>query len=80
MFDQLFSLMGMMFLLIVIGFILRRAGKITEQGKACAEEIRDRIRRSDAELSALLPPDHEAQLLALLGELSDIMEKGLPPC
>ena len=53
---------------------------LTEQGKACAEEIRDRIRRSDAELSALLPPDHEAQLLALLGELSDILEKGLPPC
>lgn len=53
---------------------------LTEQGKACAEEIRDRIHRSDAELSALLPPDHEAQLLTLLGELSDILEKGLPPC
>ena len=39
MFDQLFSLMGMMFLLIVIGFILRRAGKITEQGKACLVDL-----------------------------------------
>ena len=34
MFNELFGLMGMMFCLIVIGFLLRRAGKITDGGKS----------------------------------------------
>lgn len=39
MFNQLFGLMGMMFCLIVIGFLLRRAGKITAAGKSSLVDV-----------------------------------------
>ena len=39
MFQNLFSLMGMMFLLIVIGYILRKKGIVREEGKSTLVDI-----------------------------------------
>lgn len=39
MFSELYALMGMMFLLIMIGFLLRKKGKITNEGKKSLVDI-----------------------------------------
>ena len=39
MFTTMFDLMGMMFLLIMVGFILRKAGIITDAGKKCLTDV-----------------------------------------
>lgn len=53
---------------------------LTERGEACAEEILQRVRRSDEEVTARLTPEREAQLAALLEELSGILKEAFPPC
>lgn len=53
---------------------------LTEQGKRCAEKILDRVRQADAEITARLTPAREAELMALLGELSAILREEGSSC
>lgn len=53
---------------------------LTERGEACAEEILQRVHRSDEKITAQLTPAREAQLVALLEELSEILGEAFPPC
>ena len=39
MFETMFNLMGMMFLLIMTGFLLRKFGFITDAGKKCITDV-----------------------------------------
>lgn len=53
---------------------------LTERGEACAEEIWQRVRRSDEAVSARLTPQREQELRTLLEELTDVLREEFPPC
>lgn len=53
---------------------------LTEKGTSCAEQIREKIRRADGQISARLTWEKEQQMRELLAQLERIIEKELPPC
>lgn len=53
---------------------------LTEKGVACAERLHQRIDEADQKITELFTPEKEKEMIGLLQELSDIIEKELPKC
>ncbi len=53
---------------------------LTEKGETCAEEIHEKIQNADEMITRLLTPEKEEEMIRLLDELSEIIEKELPRC
>ncbi len=53
---------------------------LTEKGAACAEELHQRLVKADEKITELFTPEKEKEMIDLLHELSDIIEKELPQC
>ncbi len=53
---------------------------LTDKGKAAAEEIHARLKYADGRITELLTPETERQMLEMLHDLSEIIEKELPKC
>ncbi|MCD8049963.1 MAG: MarR family winged helix-turn-helix transcriptional regulator [Clostridia bacterium] len=53
---------------------------LTEKGEACAEELHQRLVKADEKITELFTPEKEKEMISLLHELSDIIEKELPKC
>ncbi len=53
---------------------------LTEKGAACAEELHRRLTAADEKITQVLTPEKEQELVGLLQELSEIIEKELPEC
>ncbi|MGN1059114.1 MAG: MarR family winged helix-turn-helix transcriptional regulator [Clostridia bacterium] len=53
---------------------------LTEKGTACAQALRDKIHLADKKITALLSPEREKEIIAMMEQLSDIITKELPTC
>lgn len=53
---------------------------LTEKGEACAKEIRKKIHAADDIITASFTAAREKELISMLNELSEIIEKELIQC
>lgn len=51
---------------------------LTDKGKECAKQIRDRMDSADEKISKLFTPEKERLMKQLLAELSEILKKEFP--